>query len=142
MVNTLIGFSTFSTTIALLGMAVFFGCILLRKTEITESGNASHILKLLRLAETSSVLFCCMAWLTATCLPWEECLEGYAAVGARCKELSEDWLLAGICLLVGAILLDLVPRQDSERFVMYKFPASSIALGFLFWVFSVLLTGL
>lgn len=142
MVNTLIGFSIISTTIALLGMGVFFACILLRKTAITGEGNAEHIMKLLGLAQKASVLFCVMAWLTATCLPWEMCLEGYAELGVRCKELSEDWLLAGLGFLVSAFLLDLVPRQDNERLAMYQFPASSIGLGFLYWVFSVLLTGM
>ena len=41
MVNTLIGFSTISTTIALLGMGVFFVCILLRRSEITGADNAA-----------------------------------------------------------------------------------------------------
>ena len=142
MVNTLIGFSTISTTIALLGMGVFFVCILLRRSEITGADNAAHILKLLGLAQKASVLFCIIAWLTATCLPWEACLEGYSAVGVRCKELGEDWFLAGLGSLMSAFLLNLVPRQDNERQAMYRLSVSSIGLGLLFWIFSVLLNGM
>lgn len=142
MVSSLILFSNLSTTISLVGMVLFFCCILLKRTGITDSDNTEQILKLLNQAQRFSVAFALTAVLTATFLPWEECLSEYIALSELCGDLCAKWFLLGIILLFFGLVLNLFPRQDRERSAISRLPASCIRYGFIFWLFSVLLTGL
>lgn len=139
---TLILFSSMSTTIALFGMGIFFICILLKRTGITDSDNTSQILSLLALAQRFSVVFAVMAWLTSTFLPWEDCLAGYIALGELCQKLSIKYFLGSLGLLVGGLLLDMLPRQDRERSAIDRLPLSCLRYGIVFRLFAIVLTGL
>ena len=142
MVNTLILFSSLGTTFSLVGIAVFYVCMLLRRTGITASASTDHILSLLAQARRFSVLLAIMSLVTSTFLPWADCLSGYSAVGALCKELSEDWLLASLLLLLSGLILNFLPLQDQERSAIRSMPVSCLQYGLTFLLFSVLLSGL
>lgn len=139
---TLILFSSMSATISLFGMGIFFLCILLKRTTITDSDNTEQILALLTQAQRFSVVFAVMAWLTSTFLPWEECLAGYIAVSELCTKLSGKYFLCGIGLLLGGLVLNLFPRQDRERAAISRLLAACLRYGIIFRLFSIVLTGL